>query len=1250
MNINVLMNHLNEIKLLFVRELQNSYPPPAFFRSGKFCGKRNQRVACPYSIKCFLISLAVAFFVLAGNAHGQTTCANHTPGDPPSDRDVLVTLYCNTGGASWATKSNWLSSQALNNWHNVTATGTTVKRINLNNNNLTGTIPPELGELGSLTSLVLGNSNFAGTTIPSELGELSSLKELWLESSKLTGTIPTELGNLSSLQRLLLHANDLTGTIPTELGNLSSLQRLQLQDNDLTGTIPSELEELGSLISLVLDTNKLTGTIPSELGNLSSLTALKLERNGLTGTIPTELGELSNLQYLSLATNKLKGKIPTKLGELGSLISLDLSYNDLTGTIPSELGELGSLTIMFLSWNELTGTIPPELGGLGSVQRLYLDNNELTGTIPPELGDLSSVQRLYLSGNELTGTIPSELTDLGTLDFLQLQNNDLTGTIPPKLGDLSSLRLLLLHNNDLTGAIPPKLGDLSSLLYLYLSNNDLSGTIPTEIGNLRLLRLYLQDNTMLSGGTALVEKIQESNATVNRLRELGLWGNDDLTGAARQASDNLGKRIDRAALRVIYETNNGGSWKKRNNWLPPRGNLFASSNWHGVKTNSNGRVSELELYDNNLVGGLTNALEAMHNLVRIDFSQNELTGKIPSELGNLTNLKYLLLQENELTGEIPSELGNLSGLLRLSLHDNELTGEIPSELGNLTNLRYLFLQKNGLTGEVPDFSKLSRLLSIELHDNNLSGNLPPGLSRSLFVFIVSDNPLLSGRLPLDPMVHTSMSSLDIENTDICVPDTPEFQQWLMGISFFGDSEMTCGEEPPPPGQVTGVTLVEGVEELSVSWEEFAGASGYRVQWKSGAQDFDESTRQHTVPSGSTTTYTIPNLIAGTLYTIIVIAIVSNAVPSEEVTGIPMEEIILPPGQVTGVTLVEGVEELSVSWEEFAGASGYRVQWKSGAQDFDESTRQHTVPSGSTTTYTIPNLIAGTLYTIIVIAIVSNAVPSEEVTGIPMEEIILPPGQVTGVSVTPGVLQLSVLWNAVSDADGYKVQWKLEGSQEFDQEHTVPSGSTTTYTIPNLTAGRRYTVVVIATKSNANDGQPSLAVPGTPHGISPPSEQPEEIILPPGQVTGVTLVEGVEELSVSWEEFAGASGYRVQWKSGAQDFDESTRQHTVTSGSTTTYTIPNLIAGTLYTIIVIAIVSNAVPSEEATGTPLGEELRPIPDTGQRSGGGCAIGSVVPGEVSQSALFNMLVVMSALLAASRRKNKTKLERREFLDDSH
>ena len=152
------------------------------------------------------------------------------------------------------------------------------------------------------------------------------------------------------------------------------------------------------------------------------------------------------------------------------------------------------------------------------------------------------------------------------------------------------------------------------------------------------------------------------------------------------------------------------------------------------------------------------------------------------------------------------------------------------------------------------------------------------------------------------MVHTEVSNLDIENTAICVPDTPEFQQWLMGISFFGDSGMTCGEEPPVlPGQVTGVTVTPEVPETVGIVERGGRCRRIQVQWKSGALDF-ASTRQHTVPSGSTTTYTIPNLIAGTLYTIRVIAIVSNAddgLPSSEILATPKATT---PGQVTGVTV------------------------------------------------------------------------------------------------------------------------------------------------------------------------------------------------------------------------------------------------------------------------------------------------------------------------------------------------------------
>ena len=45
---------------------------------------------------------------------------------------------------------------------------------------------------------------------------------------QLTGSIPPALGNLSQLERLDLSFNQLTGTIPAELGNLSRLESLSL--------------------------------------------------------------------------------------------------------------------------------------------------------------------------------------------------------------------------------------------------------------------------------------------------------------------------------------------------------------------------------------------------------------------------------------------------------------------------------------------------------------------------------------------------------------------------------------------------------------------------------------------------------------------------------------------------------------------------------------------------------------------------------------------------------------------------------------------------------------------------------------------------------------------------------------------------------------------------------------------------------------------------------------------------------------
>ena len=54
----------------------------------------------------------------------------------------------------------------------------------------------------------------------------------------LTGPVPPELGNLTTLEELWLDGNKLSGPVPAELGQLVNLQELNLEDNELSGSIP----------------------------------------------------------------------------------------------------------------------------------------------------------------------------------------------------------------------------------------------------------------------------------------------------------------------------------------------------------------------------------------------------------------------------------------------------------------------------------------------------------------------------------------------------------------------------------------------------------------------------------------------------------------------------------------------------------------------------------------------------------------------------------------------------------------------------------------------------------------------------------------------------------------------------------------------------------------------------------------------------------------------------------------------------
>ena len=169
--------------------------------------------------------------------------------DPPTqtDRQVLEKLYDATGGPNWRNSTNWKTSAPLDQWHGVqTDAAGRVTVLDLYFNNLTGSLPSELGRLANLQALYLGSNRITGS-IPTSLGNLTNLRQVILINNLLTGSIPASLGRLTRLDDLWLNSNRLTGSVPSELGNLSNLEQLDLARNQLSGELPSSLTDLNKL-------------------------------------------------------------------------------------------------------------------------------------------------------------------------------------------------------------------------------------------------------------------------------------------------------------------------------------------------------------------------------------------------------------------------------------------------------------------------------------------------------------------------------------------------------------------------------------------------------------------------------------------------------------------------------------------------------------------------------------------------------------------------------------------------------------------------------------------------------------------------------------------------------------------------------------------------------------------------------------------------------------------------------------------
>ena len=114
---------------------------------------------------------------------------------------------------------------------------------------------------------------------------------------------------------------------------------------------------------------------------------------------------------------RVRGNPPRVIGlTMGGAFELEPGPG---GTIPPELGRLAWLQTLVL-WGSLSGSIPPELGQLSQLQELDLGTtlgaNQLTeGPFPPNWGNSASSRSWHLDHNQLTGCLPASWQDRFTV-------------------------------------------------------------------------------------------------------------------------------------------------------------------------------------------------------------------------------------------------------------------------------------------------------------------------------------------------------------------------------------------------------------------------------------------------------------------------------------------------------------------------------------------------------------------------------------------------------------------------------------------------------------------------------------------------------------------------------------------------------------------------------------------------------------------------------------------------------------------
>ena len=372
-----------------------------------------------------------------------------------------------------------------------------------------------------------------------------------------------------------------------------------------------------------------------------------------------------------------------------------------------------------------------------------------------------------------------------------------------------------------------------------------------------------------------------------------------------------------------------------------------------------------------------------------------------------------------------------------------------------------------------------------------------------------------------------------------------------------------------PEPASGLSASAGAGRIVVAWSASAtvpaAGFGYRVQWLSGSQTWAESEAAdqfEDLKHGSdlATSYTITGLSGGSAYDVRVAAFNADGF-SDWVSGqaTPTAPAVSAPDPASALSVVAGDKQIAVSWSASPtteGLLGYRVQWKTGAQTWDQAVSANQFHSVTGTRHEITGLVNGSAYDVRVAAFNKQGLSTWiDATATPTAPASAP-DPASGLSVTAGDKQIAVSWSASATTPaagfGYRVQWKLVtqawgdaavGSEDLDHG----SDLATSHTITGLVNGSAYDVRVAA--FNANGVSTWITGQTTPTAPKPEAKPSLAFDSVSCESSGSGWV-----ISVTWSKTPETLKPDI-WASEAKNRGHRGRQ-TAVAGTSTTFDVPN----------------------------------------------------------------------------------------------